>query len=613
MTEAKDRSRASRAFNARWLSPAEVAENFVPVPAFEELVSTHHAVLLGPRGSGKTTLLKMLTRRALNTWSTLLEEDPEPAANLALPSFEAVYLPSDVRWSIELSALSDDPAVGSEPAVLLQRFLVTASSIQAVARTLSLLCSKDDRLLESEVVKEFVVNNWSLRAPAPATLTQLSTAVTVASNQIRGVVNRRNADDIATLVSRLPKDWTSGALDVPILLCDIFNRHAGHKVRGERWAFCFDELEIAPPWLRQELLVSLRSVTQPYLLKLTGTPVFPLEALGSAARDHDFKQIMLWHGRAHDARPFACQLASRFVRDHFGPDATPKGIFGHSSVHEEADEESTSSAKYDRDSREYKDFVKLAKRDDSFAQLLHEKGLDPSDPFTKNTRLKDSLLRKIRPLVVLRLAFLGKDNRLRSRRKVPELYSGIEVLYDVCEGNPRWLLGLISDLNNPCRKGSRRSEVVVSPQAQAEILLSFARRFHDELTARTVRQSGEEEERHRWTLGDLVGNVAKALSNRLLFSPFSLDPVGTFRMDQGQPPQIEKLVEAGLDAGAFIYVGGRKQVTPNKLEGSRLRLSYRLAPLYRLPLRSYRDVILTSLLEQRDDLDLFSLLDKDPT
>ena len=137
MTEAKDRSRASRAFNARWLTPVEVAENFVPVPAFQKLVSTHHAALLGPRGSGKTTLLKMLTRPALDAWSRLVEEDPETAANLDLPSFEAVYLPSDVRWSIELSALSGDPAVGIEHAALLQRFLVTASSVQAVARTLS--------------------------------------------------------------------------------------------------------------------------------------------------------------------------------------------------------------------------------------------------------------------------------------------------------------------------------------------------------------------------------------------------------------------------------------------------------------------------------------------
>ena len=131
MTEAKDRSRASRAFNARWLTPVEVAENFVPVPAFQKLVSTHHAALLGPRGSGKTTLLKMLTRPALDAWGRLVEEDPETAANLDLPSFEAVYLPSDVRWSIELSALSGDPAVGIEHAALLQRFLVTASSVSS--------------------------------------------------------------------------------------------------------------------------------------------------------------------------------------------------------------------------------------------------------------------------------------------------------------------------------------------------------------------------------------------------------------------------------------------------------------------------------------------------
>ena len=300
----------------------------------------------------------------------------------------------------------------------------------------------------------------------------------------------------------------------------------------------------------------------------------------------------------------------------FATTSTPKPPLKDSSViarfTRRADEESPGPAKYERGSQEYEDFVELAARDVSFAQLLLENRLDPTDPFTENAGLKDRLLRKIRPLVLLRLAFLGKDNRPRSRKTVPELYSGVEVLYDMCEGNPRWLLGLMFDLYDHWKE-LRRPEVVVSRAAQAKILVSFARRFHDELTARTVPPSGEEEERIRWNLGDLVDNVAMALSGRLLGSSFPLDPVGTFRMDQEQPPQIVRLVDAGLDAGAFIYVGEGTQDTPITLEGSRLRLSYRLAPLYRLPPRSYRDVSLTSLLEQRHDADQFRLFDKDPT
>ena len=49
------------AFNARYLSPVDVAATFVPSrESFKLLSEQNHSVLVGPRGSGKTTLLKML-------------------------------------------------------------------------------------------------------------------------------------------------------------------------------------------------------------------------------------------------------------------------------------------------------------------------------------------------------------------------------------------------------------------------------------------------------------------------------------------------------------------------------------------------------------------------
>lgn len=48
------------AFNARYLSPVDVAATFIPSESFKLLSEQNHSVLVGPRGSGKTTLLKML-------------------------------------------------------------------------------------------------------------------------------------------------------------------------------------------------------------------------------------------------------------------------------------------------------------------------------------------------------------------------------------------------------------------------------------------------------------------------------------------------------------------------------------------------------------------------
>jgi predicted AAA+ superfamily ATPase len=55
-------------YNARMLSPEEIARTFVINDAYRKLLRVEHSILRGPRGTGKTTLLKMLTPRALKEW-----------------------------------------------------------------------------------------------------------------------------------------------------------------------------------------------------------------------------------------------------------------------------------------------------------------------------------------------------------------------------------------------------------------------------------------------------------------------------------------------------------------------------------------------------------------
>ncbi|MGH8546796.1 MAG: hypothetical protein ACREX3_24925, partial [Gammaproteobacteria bacterium] len=55
-------------YNARMLSPEEIARTFVINENYRKLLMNEHSVLRGPRGTGKTTLLKMLTAPALREW-----------------------------------------------------------------------------------------------------------------------------------------------------------------------------------------------------------------------------------------------------------------------------------------------------------------------------------------------------------------------------------------------------------------------------------------------------------------------------------------------------------------------------------------------------------------
>src|SRR5688572_14530765 len=84
-------------FNARNLSPEEVAKTFVVPDEFAALCGNNHAVILGPRGSGKTTMLKMLTERALHSWTSKESDGFRRSIN-----FVGIYVPTDIHWHHQL-------------------------------------------------------------------------------------------------------------------------------------------------------------------------------------------------------------------------------------------------------------------------------------------------------------------------------------------------------------------------------------------------------------------------------------------------------------------------------------------------------------------------------
>ena len=85
-------------FNARNLSPTQVAKTFIPPHQFRDLVSRQHSLVVGPRGSGKTTLLKMLQLPALAVW-----EHPDADAIRRDIDFTGAFVATDVSWGEQLS------------------------------------------------------------------------------------------------------------------------------------------------------------------------------------------------------------------------------------------------------------------------------------------------------------------------------------------------------------------------------------------------------------------------------------------------------------------------------------------------------------------------------
>ena len=90
---------------------------------------------------------------------------------------------------------------------------------------------------------------WPLSA-APNTLAHLDLLLRRTAYEVRGRVNRRRPDEIADFINALPEGVARSSTGRPDSVCEVFGAYAGDRVRGQRWAFCFDELEIAPAWLR---------------------------------------------------------------------------------------------------------------------------------------------------------------------------------------------------------------------------------------------------------------------------------------------------------------------------------------------------------------------------
>jgi len=586
-------------FNARFLDPENVARQFVPTPEFNKLAHPRHSVLLGPRGCGKTTLLKMLTRQALRTWQA--ERQPGESYELPLPPFEAIYIPTDVRWSYELASVSG-PSDGNgdlaHDAVLLQRIITSAAVMTACIDTFKFLLKGEDNV--SRHVCGALVSVWGLKNVAPL-WPAVQQELDLLASDVRGVVNKGSRDITKRFIDAISPRLLGHSLDPAINACRMFLHEAPGQNVTSRWALCIDELELAPDWLRNEVFESLRSSDQLFYLKLTASPFLPSGLRTVPEGLHDYHKIRLWKARVEDARAFCEQLATRVLRGKFGPTAPlPEELFGPSLI--SGDDRARGQDRYERGGDLYNAMKDLATWDASFREAAISHGVNPDDPFTDSVELRDTFFRKVSTTVLLRTTF-RRGPRGRSR-KAPPLYSGTQTIYAMSDGNPRWLSWLLSELYDVWlqRAGGRLSEVsTLPPEAQARVLVGASRRFRGRLTAVASRESGRRDTADVGLVAllDLIGGW---LSDPLLRGRFMVDPYGSIEVDDDVPAGVRKVLLKAVERGALIYVGTGEEDVPDHIEGSRMRLSFMLSPFYKLPLRNHRATPLSRVLRAQGSL-----------
>lgn len=601
-------------FNAKAMSFADVARTFVPSTKFTLLAGPWNSVLVGPRGGGKTTLLKMLSAEGQAAWS-----GPQADEVKLTLGYTGIYVPSDIAWGTMLESLQrsgQNERVGilfSQAAFVTHVLLAVASGIERhvllnpVRRASDVVDSELHRPSQTELEAAIrsIAMLWRLKPIS------LSPASLVEALRLRLLDIKSQAHLCASLGPEMAGETvvrSSDYLGLDMLEAASQGLQTFDAMYGQpdhRWCLLLDEFEVAPMHLQQMVLASMRaSGGQKLLLKVALAPCGPdvlyQRDIAAPSQLNDVRQVELWYADKAEASEFCKNVFLSRSQSYAGLSGeTPNNVFGTSaySVVDEGEEleqlglfarATRAAAKQITDH-----FISLSEKDASFVRFLERKeidltqelGMQPSD-------VNGNTLRKVAPLVAFRNAYRGRsEGRKRGVKPFNATYAGWESLSAISEGNPRWLIGLITRILSH----ADLKELSVPVPRQTEGVLWNCQRYSEML------QSLASEQFHSIKTSSSVFHVLQKIGNyfhdRLVTADFVEDPPLSFIVDNEVDDDIENALRIAMNHGAIVCfeppatVGGYQS-----LRGKRFRLTYLLAPVFKLPMRKSKSVTLSVIL-----------------
>lgn len=600
-------------FNARNLDPTQVAQRFIPPQQFNELILRNHGIVVGPRGSGKTTLLKMLQLPALAAWHHSAADGYREKID-----FTGAFVAADISWGAQLTALGEARLSEDMRTILgfsaftthmlsaivramIEAMSPTVANVRSLARLHVPLERDEISALSRSLAKE-----WELTLELP------SLGAVQAALQGRLLKIAQIANKLAmTGVERIDP----GASETSFLFLsplsavsygvEQFNAFANQPYR--KWALLFDELEIAPPAIRQALLQALRSTNQNLLFKLSLSPYHEdadlLNKAVSAMPSQDYQPIELWYARKEQGFQFSRALLEAMMEDSGCSDARPEDIFGTASIDMIEHSADVHASAYKPGTELQGRYARLAGRDPSFARYLAANNVDLNAMHTLPSSVRASIVRKVTSIVGTRETFrseeqsIGGGKRLGRSRKNPNVYYGVDALLAIVEGNPRWLIGLMGPLIRRYVDERRR----VPREIQANAISTAAHRFRALLKTIPYVPDGPNTFRQRQVasrgLLSLLDTIGERFYRHVVIDDFTPDPVLSFTVDANTSEGLIEALGKALNAGAIILVpDSGAEAIASSIRGKRFRLSYMLATSYRLPLLLGREGSLHRLL-----------------
>lgn len=608
-------------FNARQLSPVDVARDFVAPSQFYQLLGLNHCVLIGPRGSGKTTLLKMLQPDSSLAYSS--SDRGVTAPNL---DFVGIFVPADVRWAKQLAAHVN----GIDCEETKKRLYEVAFGTSAFLALLDTIdkcieiskSSNSDNYERFELILERqnevtlalrLAELWATPINIPS-LSELKHKLRMRQTRFPTWASQlRNGVSLHELAMDEPY-LSLGWLDGIVTAIETINEFIGKQ--DQRWALLLDELEIVPPSLLQSIVSCLRSTSSQLIFKLALSPsasgIFSRIQEDEPTQGNDFKILNLWYNERNDLRSFAARLLCQALK-HRGfeidDDNLPSKL-GKSSIYEEDSSEDNqesdiklSDGNLSKDKRQIL-FSELAKKDESFVDFLRRSEIDLANLDLSDRKKQGPLIRKITPLVQFRNRAIKswKDGKslLRSGKIAHEPYFGFPNILDITEGNPRWILNLADLLDGERLK---KSLPIFSQSVQAAAITAMHKRFAAMLKIYPIHANKKDDIA---TLYEFLDTLAGSIRKKLYFDAFSSDPAQSFEIDPAGAREYGIFLETAIHLGALVIMNPespkRLLDSPESigLIGSRVRLCYRLAPEFFLPLRSTSQTRISSAMNKNE-------------
>ncbi|SDA96107.1 hypothetical protein SAMN03159443_05618 [Pseudomonas sp. NFACC15-1] len=590
-------------FNARHLTAAQVAEVFIPPPQFDQLLDNSHCLLVGARGSGKTTLLKMLQVQALKKWKELNGSDHRTV------DFIGIFVPADIRWAKQLASKLDGIDSRSERSMLCEAAFTGSVCIsfldtleQAIAlgeiRSKNLDGNTISRRTEAELVKA-LAKIWGVAVEIPsfrALKHELRSCQTLLP---RIAINLRGAHSLDALIFEnrfLGVSWLDALGNAVETVNDIF------ACSSQKWALLVDELEIIPEELLHLITAPLRSTFGSLLFKYsispTGTKTELLSKLEASdpTPGNDFKVIRLWHTDREQIRVFSNKLLKASLVSRRLVDSTQS--IEDALEWSKSAEDDAAEGKLSLDQKRQQ-FSELSKKDSSFKEFLEKKGIAISRLSTSDDAENGPLVRKISPLVYFRnhvLKSWTSKGVIRRSKISKQPYYGFPNLLDLTEGNPRWILNLADTL---AAEVKNKASNIRQPGVQNAAIESFAKRFMSMLKVYPVGSAASK----NVTIFNFIEDLATHLNNKIYESAFTADPSLSFVVDKEAAAEYGELIETCIHLGALVIIDPSSSDDSSLLLGGRalhdrkVRICYRLAPLFFLPLRANKQVRLSSALK----------------